>query len=880
MRSDQVSARGKFLVRSGERFLLKGVAYGTFTPDAHGYQFPSDDTVSKDFAAMASAGINTVRVYTVPARALLDEAARRGLAVMVGVPWAQHVAFLGDKGLRLAIRRDLLNTVRSLADHPAVLLFALGNEIPPAIVRWHGRERIEQFLQELYDEAKAAAPAGLFTYVNFPPTEFLDLPFFDVCAFNVYLHDEAALRRYLARLQHVAGNRPLLLAEAGADSIRHGEVEQARLTAMQLRTSFAQGACGAIAFAWTDEWWRGGSAVEDWSFGLVDTARRPKPALAAAAAVFAEAPFATAQQRCWPRMSVIVCAYNASATLDDCLSSLERLTYPDYEVVVVDDGSTDATAAIARRYPSIRLVQIPNGGLSGARNIGMAEATGAILAYTDADVRVEPDWLAYLVQPFLTSDVVACGGPNSAPEDDSWPARAVALSPGGPMHVMLDDRIAEHVPGCNFAVRRQALLEIGGFNPIYLRAGDDVDVCWRLQARGGAIGFSPAALVWHHHRPSIIAYWRQQKGYGEGEAWLQPHHPDKFVGGHISWHGRIYSALPFVRSLSRVRIDAGVWGTAAFPSVYRPSVHPIRLLPHSPGWILASLALIGAAIAASSAGSPPMRLAYLAGGAGLLASTALCVRCACLTDSRLLPQIPGLSPAVSRFIVRSLIAWLHLLQPLAREAGWYKGRFAAAEEVASHPAPVSNGRWFPTWPDVKDALRACIGRPADGLFWGETWTTNDAVLTRVVGRLRGLHLSRHIAVDDGWQSKRDISTPVGMWGWLDLRTLVEEHGANKSLLRVRHVLRMTPLGVVSLAAAGLAIAALLGTRQTLDWRLMAAAAAVVLGRGLGAVWQLARVMRGVRHATVAAAADLDMHSVPAPSARRPPSAGHAGSSPL
>ena len=127
--------------------------------------------------------------------------------------------------------------------------------------------------------------------MNFPPTEYLELPFLDVCAFNVYLHDEAKLRRYLARLQHVAGELPLLLAEAGADSIREGLAGQAELTAMQIRAAFAEGACGAIAFAWTDEWWRGGQDVDDWTFGLVDLDRRPKPAAAAVAQVFADAPF-------------------------------------------------------------------------------------------------------------------------------------------------------------------------------------------------------------------------------------------------------------------------------------------------------------------------------------------------------------------------------------------------------------------------------------------------------------------------------------------------------------------------------------------------------------------------------------------------------------
>jgi GT2 family glycosyltransferase len=118
------------------------------------------------------------------------------------------------------------------------------------------------------------------------------------------------------------------------------------------------------------------------------------------------------------------------------------------------------------------------------------------------------------------------------------------------------------------ACRRDALLAIGGFNPVYLRAGDDVDICWRLQGKGLRIGFAPSALVWHHHRASVKGYWRQQVGYGEGETWLAAHHPEKFVSGQMLWRGRIYSPLPFLRSFAGQRVNSGVWGTAAFPSVY------------------------------------------------------------------------------------------------------------------------------------------------------------------------------------------------------------------------------------------------------------------------------------------------------------------------
>jgi len=247
----RVATEGKFLRVGDERFLVKGVTYGTFAPDAHGYQFPSLPQIVADFRQMAALGVNTVRTYTPPRRDLLDAAASEGLRVMVGLPWSQHVAFLDDRALKRTIRREVSAKVAELGDHPAVLTFALGNEIPPGVVRWHGQMRVERFLRGLYEDAKAASPGSLFTYVNFPPTEFLDLSFFDVCAFNVYLHREPELRAYLARLQHIAGQKPLLLAEAGADSLREGEERQADITSMHIRAAFEEGAAGAIAFART-----------------------------------------------------------------------------------------------------------------------------------------------------------------------------------------------------------------------------------------------------------------------------------------------------------------------------------------------------------------------------------------------------------------------------------------------------------------------------------------------------------------------------------------------------------------------------------------------------------------------------------------------------
>jgi GT2 family glycosyltransferase len=265
--------------------------------------------------------------------------------------------------------------------------------------------------------------------------------------------------------------------------------------------------------------------------GLTTAERKPRSAFATVQRMFERAPYFQLPRT--PKVSVVVACYNGAHTLQTCLDSLERLNYPDYEVILVDDGSTDNTAKLVLAkpdgtspFPHVRVIRHPeNAGLSVARNTGIAAAQGEIIAFTDADCRTDEDWLQYLVGALLEDGFAAMGGPNLLPPEDSAVATAVMASPGGPAHVMLNDREAEHIPGCNMAFYKQALEAIGGFDPAFTKAGDDVDICWRLQQAGVKIGFSPAAFVWHYRRSTVIAYLKQQDGYGEAEALLVRKHP-------------------------------------------------------------------------------------------------------------------------------------------------------------------------------------------------------------------------------------------------------------------------------------------------------------------------------------------------------------------
>ncbi|MGH8059577.1 MAG: glycosyltransferase, partial [Candidatus Entotheonellia bacterium] len=374
--------RGKFLWAGATKFFIRGVSYGPFQADAMGCPFPGAEQISQDFARMRQAGINTIRIYDVPPQRLLDLALQWGIHVLVGIPWGQHVCFLDDGKTTKEIHESISRAVRFCSGHPSVLAYFIGNEIPSPIVRWHGARKVERFLAELYETAKSIDPLALVSYANYPSTEYLQTDFADFYAFNVYLHAERDYRRYLARLQNLAGDKPLVLTEFGMDAIRAGEEHQAETLAWQIHSAFEMGAAGTVVFTWTDEWFTGGYQITDWAFGLVDAKRQPRKAYFAVQAAYQEPCPPLPEDP--PKISVVVCAYNAESTMRDCLESLTKLAYPNYETLVIDDGSKDRTGAIADEYPQFKVIHQPNLGLSAARNVGLAAATGEIVAYVDS----------------------------------------------------------------------------------------------------------------------------------------------------------------------------------------------------------------------------------------------------------------------------------------------------------------------------------------------------------------------------------------------------------------------------------------------------------------------------------------------------------------
>jgi GT2 family glycosyltransferase len=794
---------GKFLARGRQRLRVRGVTYGPFKPTADGQPFPPPATVADDFARMRAANLNALRTYHVPPEWLLTQADEQQLAVFIDVPWPKHLCFLDSEQTKREARRMVKQAAKCGQQHSCVLAYSIGNEVPPNIVRWHGARRVERFLAELRDVVKQTDPDGLVTYANYPPTEYLDLSFLDIATFNVYLHDRETFRRYLFRLQNLVGDKPLLLGELGMDTLRHGEEEQARFLAGHTELATLMGTAGAFVFSWTDEWHTGGHPIKDWAFGITGEDRRPKASYHALREVFEQTPAELLPHK--PRVSVVVCTYNGGRTLDQCLRSLAALAYPDYEVIVVDDGSTDDTPAILERFPDVRAIRQHNKGLSTARNVGLHAATGSIVAYTDDDCYADPDWLTHLVYQLERSGAHAVGGPNLSP-DDGGLAACVAASPGQPTHVLESDQVAEHVPGCNMAFRREALLAINGFDPLYRKAGDDVDVCWRLQQAGMWITFAPGAFVWHHRRLGPRAYLKQQAGYGEAEALLRFQHPERFnAWGHGKWRGVLYGAALQGLRLCGPIIYRGTFGSGLFQCVYQPGAAHWAMLPTTLEWHL-GVAVLGL-----------VALFWPAAwfGVGALLGLSLLVALVQSAQAHVPPEHDGLRS-------RCLIAVLCYLQPLVRSWARYRARLSAFRASEAHFKP----------PRGADARLPLSGRLTIE-YWSEEWRDRTELLDCAVIYLNKRRCGR--VIDTGWSSW-DLAIYPHLWTIVEVRTAQEDHGSGKRLIRVRYRLRLSGYALVVIALAPIFAA----NAVLLSPGLGAATALVLLAWCAGAWWAGAR----------------------------------------
>ena len=737
-----ISVHGKFFARAGQKFFLKAMRIPEVGPTL---DFGAKLALRSRLEELRSSYTTGLILSESQADAVLDLAGMTGLAAMVEVEIDPKA--LVDADSRRAMVSRIATAVNANRGRSALAGYILDCPISADLLREHGVERIRRRLGRIAREIQMRDSRALVTVRHCPDTAALAAPWQDFIYASMAGLAPAEMANYVTALHNTAGPRPVVVefadASAGLDEL--------------VATAFGLGAAGVVAAPRRGEntGWLGirmMTANEAMPFVALNGTCPPRPPA-------------------MPLVSVVICAYNAERTMRACLESLRALKYPNYEVVIVDDGSRDSTAEISMDFPEFRLIRQPNKGLSVARNVGMQAATGEIVAYTDSDCVVDPDWLTLMVRAMTSGGVDGCGGPNYAPHEEGHIEACVAASPGAPCHVLVADDRAEHLAGCNMAFTKSALVALGGFDPQFTSAGDDVDICWRMLQAGFRLGFCPAAFVWHFRRNTVKAYYGQQRGYGRAEAMLYVKYPERFNSlGQIKWNGTIPGLADTVPGGAQKRIG---WmrGRRAFQTVGEPILGLINFLPQTLEWTLAwgviaiGLFLVGWSIipALAMLALGPVWALYYAWHAPI-------------------------EKAHDSIGSRLIVAFLAYTGPIVRTITRFRLRMRAGNGITSDVPPRQR-------PSIRFRRRALHLS-----YWNETWTTRDALLDRL-SRLFA-RTSRPAVVDSGWHDY-DLEVRPDPWTRLQIKTADEEHegGRLRNCVEVR--VRMSNLTRAALMAGAI-----------------------------------------------------------------------------
>ncbi|HEY6550624.1 MAG TPA: glycosyltransferase family 2 protein, partial [Solirubrobacterales bacterium] len=309
---------------------------------------------------------------------------------------------------------------------------------------------------------------------------------------------------------------------------------------------------------------------------------------------------------------------------------------------------------------------------------------------------------------------------------------------------------------CNMAFRTAALREVGGFDERFRAAGDDVDLCWRLQDAGETLGFSAGAVVTHRRRDTVWRYLKQQFGYGKAEALLEQKWPNRHNrAGHLRWAGRIYDGASPDPGRRRVRVRYGPWGNGLFQSIYEPAPGTLSSLTLMPESYLLVIGL-GALAALGFIRSELLLLLplFALGLFGIFWRA---------FASGWRAHRPALGrPRLELLRRRLLTGTLFLLQPLARLTG-----------------RLLNG--LSPWRRRAGRSRA-VPLPRTVRIWSERWRAHAERLEEL----------QQLLVDDGAIVKSggafdrwDLHVRPGPLGGARLRTAVEEHGDGEQLTRFK-----------------------------------------------------------------------------------------------
>ncbi len=213
------------------------------------------------------------------------------------------------------------------------------------------------------------------------------------------------------------------------------------------------------------------------------------------------------------KASVVIPAYNAEKLLPECLRSLADQTVPrdQYEVIVVDDGSTDGTAAVAASFPGVRVVSQKNQGPAAARNLGAREARAEIILFTDSDCVPERDWVERMLEPFGQDPKLAGDKGRYLTRQKELAARFVQAEYQDKYRQLEKRREIDFIDTYSAGFRRQVFLRYGGYDTSFpVACAEDVELSFRMSNGGERMVYVPGAVVYHRHPDRWGAYFRKK----------------------------------------------------------------------------------------------------------------------------------------------------------------------------------------------------------------------------------------------------------------------------------------------------------------------------------------------------------------------------------
>ncbi len=229
-------------------------------------------------------------------------------------------------------------------------------------------------------------------------------------------------------------------------------------------------------------------------------------------------------------VSVIIPTFNGGSRIGNCLTALLAQTeLRKAEILVVNDGSTDNTVDVVQRYSFVRLISQANGGPAKARNRAAAEASGNVIVFTDDDCVPAPGWLDAMLAPFEDSQIVATKGAYRT-QQKSLIARFVQIEYESKYRVMAVFPFIDFVDTYAAAFRRDRFLEMGGYDTSFpVACAEDVELSYRMSARGWKMKFVPEAIVYHTHAATLASYLRKKYKFAYWRMLAVRKNPEKAI---------------------------------------------------------------------------------------------------------------------------------------------------------------------------------------------------------------------------------------------------------------------------------------------------------------------------------------------------------------